>query len=238
MPQYGTWRPYTGLDAVVLSLVLFVITGALAYLGTRLHHPVGVQRTGRTVGILLVLIWILTDLTLTVASVVYYQDLVKQIGQYTPPTSPITLITAGAWLITFIAIAYLSRPHGWKLALGSAFVGAVAGPMIFELPFDLITMWRTYPPTPTTLFTLLFFLPLFIWELSSYALLTLSPLLRISKYTLFALAAMFLVFAVWALFGFSYPSSTLPFALNVLSKLLCYVVAITLFLPQDKAVST
>jgi hypothetical protein len=234
MTQYGTWLPYTGLEAIVLSLVLIVIAGTSVYLGTRLHHPVGVQRTGRTVGILLVIIWVLTDLTLTVASVVYYQALVKQIGQYTPPTSPISLITAGLWLITFVIITYLSRHHGWKLALGSAFLGAIAGPMIFELPFDLITMWRTYPPTPTTLFTLLFFLPLFIWELSSYALLTLSPLMKISKYSLFALAAMFLVFAVWALFGFSYPSSTLPFILNAVSKVLCYVVAITLFLPLNE----
>jgi hypothetical protein len=233
MIQYGTWRAHTAMEAIILSVVLFVIAGLAAYLGTRLHHPVGVQGPGRTVGVLLALIWVLAYLSVGNASIAYYLALVKQIGPYTPPASPISLITLGSGLIALIIIAYLSRHHGWRLALGSAVLGTIAAPMIFELPFDLIVMWRTYPPTPATMFTLLLFFPLFIWELSSYALLTWSPLMRISKYTLFTLAAVFLVFAVWALFGFSYPSSAIPFALNAISKVLCYVTAITLFLPLD-----
>ena len=78
---------------------------------------------------------------------------------------------------------------------------------------------------------LLFFLPLFLVEIISFMMLTLSPLTHLSRYTLYALGAMFLVFAVWALFGFSYPSSAVPIALNALSKILSFVVAITLFLP-------
>jgi hypothetical protein len=233
MPQYGTWRPYTGIEAIVLSLVLTVIAGTSAYLGTRLQQPVGVQRTGRTAGVLLALIWVIAFLSVGNSALAYGLALIKQIGPYQFPASPIRPITYGSGLIAFIIIAYLSRQHGWRVALGSAVVGAIAAPMIFELPFDLIVMWRTYAPTPTALFTLLFFFPLFIWELSSYALLTLSPLMRVSKYTLFALAAMFLVFAVWALFGFSYPSSGLPIAFNAISKVLCFVTAITLFLPLD-----
>ena len=104
--------------------------------------------------------------------------------------------------------------------------------MIFELPFDLIVMGRTHPPVPAVQFTLLFFLPLFLWEFSSFALLTLSPLMKLSKYTLFSVAAMLYVFAVWALFGFPYPSRPIPFALNVISKILAFAAAITLFLPQ------
>jgi hypothetical protein len=171
-----------------------------------------------------------------VAAVTYYQALVQQIGPFTPPDSPVGPITALAGLTTFIIIAVLSRRHGLKLALGAAIVGTIAAPMIFELPFDLIVMWRTYPPEPTTQFTLLFFLPLFIWELASYSLVTMSPLSRVSKYTLFSLSAMFLVFAVWALFGFSYPSDPIPFVLNAVSKILCFVVAITLFLPPKAEV--
>jgi hypothetical protein len=43
---------------------------------------------------------------------------------------------------------------------------------------------------------------------------------------------MFFVFAVWALFGFSYPSTPIPFALNALSKVLSFVAGVTLFLPK------
>jgi hypothetical protein len=85
--------------------------------------------------------------------------------------------------------------------------------------------------------TLLYFLPLFLVEISSFTLLTLSPVMNLSKYTLFSLAAMFFVFAVWALFGFSYPSDPIPIALNAVSKILSFVVSITLFLPQ-KGITT
>jgi hypothetical protein len=52
----------------------------------------------------------------------------------------------------------------------------------------------------------------------------------LSKYTLFSLAGVFYVFALWALLGFSYPSSFIPLALNDASKILSFVTAITLFL--------
>jgi hypothetical protein len=40
------------------------------------------------------------------------------------------------------------------------------------------------------------------------------------------------VFAVWALSGFGYPSAPLPTALNIASKILAFVTALALFLPQ------
>jgi hypothetical protein len=33
---------------------------------------------------------------------------------------------------------------------------------------------------------------------------------------------MFAVFAVWAAFGFAFPTEPLPLALNVISKILCF----------------
>ncbi len=171
------------------------------------------------------------------AGLIYYQAETQQFGTITLPTNPISPVTDLSGLVTFIVIASLARHHGLKTAFGSAIVGTIAAPMIFELPFDLIIMWRTYAPAPATEFTLLFFLPLFLWEISSFALVTWSPLAKLSKYTLFSLAAMFSVFAVWALFGFSYPSSPIPIALNAVSKILCFVVSITLFLPQ-KGITT
>jgi hypothetical protein len=42
---------------------------------------------------------------------------------------------------------------------------------------------------------------------------------------------MLIVFAIWAAFGFAYPGTPIPIALNAISKVLCFVAAITLFLP-------
>jgi hypothetical protein len=230
--QYGTWSPYAGVDAFILAATLLVITGVLATLGTSLQRSIEVERPGYALSILLLVIWVVSLATLVIAISTYMRALYQQYGNVTLPTNPISPITSLSGLLTFILIAYISRHHGLKIALGSALVGTAAAPMIFELPFDLIVMFRTYPPMPATLFTLLFFLPLFLLEISTFSLLTLSPLTRISKYTLFSLAAMFFVFTVWALFGFSYPSTPIPMALNVVSKVLSFIAAITLFLPQ------
>ena len=113
---------------------------------------------------------------------------------------------------------------------GSAIVGTIAAPLIFELPFDLIVMWQTFPPSPPTLYTPLYFFPLFLVEILSFALLTLSPVMRPSKSTFFLLAGMFFIFAVWALAGFAYPSTPFPIAMNMLSKVVAFAVAISLFL--------
>jgi len=44
---------------------------------------------------------------------------------------------------------------------------------------------------------------------------------------------MFVVFAVWAGFGFRFPAEPLPLALNVISKILCFVAAIMLFVWRE-----
>jgi len=104
--------------------------------------------------------------------------------------------------------------------------------MIFELPFDLIVLDRIYPAIPPhpALFRLLFFLPFFLVELSTMSFLTFSPLTRVNRCTFFTLAGFFLVFSMWAPFGFSYPSDPLDTAFNDLLKVLCFVVAITFFM--------
>jgi hypothetical protein len=48
----------------------------------------------------------------------------------------------------------------------------------------------------------------------------------------FSFALMLAVFAVWGLFGFVYPSAPAPFTLNVVSKILAFVVTLSLFLPH------
>jgi len=78
---------------------------------------------------------------------------------------------------------------------------------------------------------------LFLVEFSTVSLLTLLPSMRVTAYASYAVAAMFAVFAVWAAFGFAFPSGPLPLALNVISKILCFVAAIMLFVWRDAEVS-
>jgi hypothetical protein len=134
-------------------------------------------------------------------------------------------------LVTFCIVAWLTRRFGWRVALGSGFVAACAAPMLFELPFDLIVAGRTVPPIPPRpeLFRALFFFPLFIVEFTTVSLLTLLSPMRITRGALYALAAMFAVFALWALAGFGFPSGSVDWSLNVISKILCFVAAILLF---------
>src|SRR5207244_13388106 len=123
-----------------------------------------------------------------VAVISYVRALYQQVGHFTGPVNPITLITETSGVVAFFVIVYLARRSGFWIAFGSAIVGTIAAPMIFELPFDLIVMWRTYPPAPEIPFTLLFFLPLFLVEVSSFAMLALSPVMKLSRYTLFLLS--------------------------------------------------
>lgn len=71
MTEYGTWRPYEGSDALLLALVLLVIGGVFAHLGTKLRRPVGASRPGIALGILLALMWGLSILTLGIAVTTY-----------------------------------------------------------------------------------------------------------------------------------------------------------------------
>ncbi|MDV3277370.1 MAG: hypothetical protein LYZ69_02745 [Nitrososphaerales archaeon] len=229
-------RPYVGTDAIALAVVLLVVGFFFTYLGTRLRSTLGTNRPGRTAVVLMITIWVLSLVAFFVDAITYglaleQANLVAVYQSYLAPNpvSPLTDISAA---ISFVVILYLARSHGLKIALVSAFVGAAVGPMIFELPFDLIVLNRIYPPIPPSpiLFRLLFFLPLFLVEISTMSLVTLSPLAKLSRYTLFSLAGMFFIFAVWASLGFSYPSDPIPTVLNDVSKVLSFVVAITLFL--------
>ena len=61
-----------------------------------------------------------------------------------PPTNPISKVTIISAIAVFTTMTYATRKNGVKSALGSALVGS----MIFELPFDLIVMNRTFPAIP------------------------------------------------------------------------------------------
>ena len=233
MTHYVAWSPYVGSSSYILAGFLLLVTCVLTYLGSRFRHAIAVKGPGKFLGALLIGCWFLAVIAFFVAIIIYGLAQRQQEIRF-KLTNPITPVTFTSAVIAFLVIAYLARRSGFWVAFGSAIVGAIAAPMIFELPFDLIVMWRTYPPAPQVLFTLLYFLPLFLVEVLSFALLSFSPAMKLSRYTLFFLAGMFLLFAVWALFGFAYPSTLIPIALNMTSKVLAFAAAITLFLPQEK----
>ena len=236
MTYTSSWSPYTGSGAVILTIVLVIIAGALVNLGTRMRRPLTAARPGKAVTFFLFALWVLSIVTASNATRVYglaFQQQIEsgQVGKIVLPPDRIAPVTFTAVVVTFIILLVICRRHGWKIALGNAILGTMAAPWIFELPFDLIVVGKVYTPLPATSFRGLYFLPLFLIEISTFSLLTLSPLVKLSRATLFSLAGMFLVFAVWAAFGFAYPGTAIPIALNAISKVLCFVAAITLFLP-------
>lgn len=223
------WSPYAGSSAYILAGVLLLATIVLMYVGMRFRQGEPGRVPGKFLGTLLISGFVFAILTFLTAVTAYGLADIQQ-GIHFTSTNPITPITMTAAIVTFFVILFLTHKGGARAAIGSAIVGTIAAPMIFELPFDLIVMGKTFPPSPPTLYTPLFFFPLFLVEILSFALLTLSPVMRLSKSTFFLLAAMFFIFAIWALAGFAYPSTPFPIALNMLSKIVAFAIAISLFL--------
>jgi hypothetical protein len=237
MSPQGSWRPYTGTGAIVLA-VLLVVAALLVIAGAwRLRKPIAPRSPNKLVAAAIITAWSLAVVMFLVALVAFVLALVQQEPNVVGPVDPITPFTAGSAVISFIVIWYLNRDAGFKVGIGSAIVGTIAAPMIFELPFDLIVMTRTYAPRPVPLFILLFFLPLFIVEILSLTMLTFSPRMRLSRQSLLILAGMFLIFAVWALFGMAYPYEPIPIVLNVASKIVAFAVAVSFFVPWPTAVA-
>jgi len=223
------WISYGGAEGMLLAVVLLAVAGGFAHAGKALRTPLAVARPGGTAAGFMIAIWLLAIYNVLVATFVYGLQ-VKQAY----PGFAAARVRVGTFVdapVTFLVILYLTRRWGWKIALASALIGTAAAPMIFELPFDLIVMARTNPPIPNhpMLYRQLFFLPLFLVEFATMSLLTLLPSMRVTAGACYAVAAMFVVFAVWAAFGFAFPAEPLPLALNVVSKILCFVATIMLF---------
>jgi hypothetical protein len=233
MTQNGTWVSYAGTAQIVLAGVLAVIAAGVAYAGFRLPRPARFPRPGKPVRMLIYVSYPAAILAFPVCAYLYGLHAYREHLAVTPPADPITPFTLIGMGIVFCVIAMAYSSRGARIALVSAVRGAIAGPMIFELPFDLIVMTRSYPALPPdpALYRLLFFAPLFVIEISTLALLAISPVARLSRPTLWGLAAMLAVFAVWALFGFGYPSAPGPIILNVVSKILALVTSLTVFVP-------
>ena len=234
MSLNGGWVSYGGDARIELAAGLLAAAGCVAYAGFRLRRPLRATRPPTSVVVLMFSLWALSLIAFVVGLAVYVKEFVHDYPHIhsgvTDPITPVTLLLAVA-----LFAAIMTR-RGWplKTRLGSAAVGAMAAPMIFELPFDLIVMARTYPPLfpHPAFYRAVFFTPLFLIEITTMWLLTLSPMVRVRKSTFFCFALMTGVFGIWALFGFGYPQAPLPITMNVVSKILAFITALTLFLPD------
>ena len=231
MPQYGTWFSYSGSAKLSLAVVLLAVAAAVAFAGIRLPLPARLPRPSGDATTLMVVAWALSIIAFVACVGIYGKQAHQEhlAGRPADNIFPITLIAAG---LTFFVITVTGKPGG-KTAVLSGAIAAMAAPMVFELPFDLIVTARTYPPIPPNpaLYRAVFFVPLFLIEITTLALLAWSPMVRLTRATFFAFALMLAVFAVWALDGFEYPSTPFSYALNVVSKLLAFATILTLFLP-------
>jgi hypothetical protein len=234
MSLNGGWVGYSGDAKIELAVGLLVVAGCSAYAGLRLRRPIRAVRPPTSVVVLMFSLWVVALIAFLVGLAIYVKQFVHDYPNISSgvhnPITPVTLLAAAA-----IFGIIMSRT-GWRYQtrLGSAVVAAMAAPMIFELPFDLIVMARTYPALPPdpALYRAVFFTPLIMVELTTLWLLTLSPMVRVRRSTFFCFALMIGVFGIWALFGFGYPQSALPITMNVLSKILAFITALTLFLPD------
>jgi hypothetical protein len=238
--HYGTWVSFGGNARIALAVVLAAAAGGVAYAGTRMPLPLRPARPSEKARLFMIVAWAFAITAFLVCVGVYIQQMRREHLLHVPPADPITPVTFIAAGGLFVAILIIGSPRGWQVALPSAAIGAMAAPMIFELPFDLVVMARTYPPLPPdpALYRAVFFAPLVLIEVTTLSLLTLSPLMRLSRVTFAFVALMLAVFAVWGLFGFAYPSAPVPITLNVVSKLLAFAAALSLFLPQRAQAST
>jgi hypothetical protein len=118
--------------------------GGLALGGLRLPLPVQAARPGKAVITFILLAWVLAIATFLVCVAVYIVQARQDYSGHTTPTNPILAVTVGAAGVTFMIILISNRDGSWT-GLVSAAVGALAAPMIFEPPFDLIVMARIYP---------------------------------------------------------------------------------------------
>jgi hypothetical protein len=236
----GAWVSYSGTARLGLAIVLVAAAAGIVYAGTRLRRPVRLPHPGQTAIGIMAAAWLLAITAFLACAGRYVRAMRQHHLLHTLPPHPITPVTGACAVATFVTILIAARSHDWPVRLASAAIGAAAAPMIFEFPFDLIVMARTYPPIPPdpALYRVLFFAPLFLVEFATLSFLAYAPMARLTRATVFSFALMLAVFAAWALSGFAFPATPGPFAFNVVSKILAFATALTLFLPQRNEAST
>jgi hypothetical protein len=239
MTQYATWASYAGDARIWLALGLLAAAGAAVMAGLRLPLPVRFTQPGPAGRAATIAAWAASVSAFLICAAFYIHQLVHDIKASglsgSAPRLTILPVTLTAAVVLF-CIIYSRRSPDPQTRLANAATGAIAAPMIFELPFDPLIIFRVriLLPHPPPYLTLIY-LPLLLVEITTLLLLWLSPVVRLTRAAFFSFALMLGVWAAWALAGFGYPSAPLPIALNIASKILAFVTAFTLFPPQRPA---
>jgi hypothetical protein len=222
------WSPYSGSAALVISLVLFAVGFSLVFLGKRLTKDFKFPMPGKVLKVVIVLVWALSILLV----LPLFKQVAIETGQSSLGTGPVLPITLASAVCTFAIVAYVTRRGGILAALGNGFAGAVAGPMVFELPFILIITPVVTTRVPHPLFLFVTFL---VVILSTLALPLFSSRFAVTRYSLYLGGAMILVFGVWALLtGYSPPSDPVSFTLNAVSKVLGFAAVAAGFVTRGR----
>jgi hypothetical protein len=236
MPQYyDPWVNYGGAARIWLALGLLAIAAGAIYAGIRLPLPAWATRPGKKATVIILVAWVAAVVALLAGIVLYIRQYLPEYQGIAlpPPPDRVAPVTFLAFVTVFVIILTVGT-RGTRLRLASAAIGAIAAPFIFELPFDLIIMTRIHTQYPTGRYVPVLLGLLLLFDITTLLLLRLSPRARLTRATFFSLALMLGVFAIWALAGFGYPSGPLPLTLNIVSKLLAFATALTLFLPQRR----
>ena len=152
MTQYGTWVSYGGDARIWLAIGLLAAAGGATLAGIRLPLPVRATRPGPVGRVAMIVAWITSIAAFLVCLTIYIRQYIHAYGLNVvtaAPKDPIAPITLTAAAVVFIIIISRDSP-GFGTRLASGIIGAIAAPMIFELPFDLIVMARTYPRSRPT----------------------------------------------------------------------------------------
>jgi hypothetical protein len=222
------WNAYSGSAALLLSVILLAVGVGLLVLGRRLTKDVKLPMPGKALKVVIVLVWAVCIFLV----IGLFKQVAARTGQSGLGIGPVFPITIASAFVTFLVIAYLTRSGGMLAALGNGFSGAVAGPMVFELPFILIITPMVTTRVPHPLFLFFTFL---VVILTTLALPLFSSRFAVTRYSLYLFGAMLLVFAVWALAtGYAPPSDPVSFALNAVSKVLGFAAVAAGFVTGER----
>src|SRR5260370_31943437 len=133
MSLNGGWVSYGGDAKIELAVGLLAVVGCAAYAGIRLRRPLRAVRPPTSVVVLMFSLWVIALIAFATGLAIYVQQFVHDYpltrsGVHNP-IAPVTLLAAAA------VFGIIITRTGWRFqtSLGSAVVGAIVGPITFEL---------------------------------------------------------------------------------------------------------
>ena len=145
MAQHASWASYSGSSRIVLAVILLIVAATVAAARTRLPLPSQPLRLGRNTTYVLLTVWVVVIFAFLAVLSALTQEAQQAHPGRVRATGPGPIAPVTAVVVTFVVIIALGRAYEWPARLGGAAIGALAAPMIFQLPFDFIVLARTRP---------------------------------------------------------------------------------------------